>query len=83
MELAEDESYIAATQLLQPQVATTVQKKLRLRGGILLPLAGAVPPAASPGASAGPGPYPQPMIPGPESASAPAVQAPQPQPVPA
>lgn len=74
-ELAEDEAYMEAAMLLRPQVATTVQKKLRLRGGILLSIAGAVPAAATP-ASAGQAPYPQPAIPGPQSASAPGVQQP-------
>ena len=77
-ELAEDEAYIAATQLLNPQVATTVQKRLRLRGGILLPLGGAVPPPATPSSSGGPQPYPQPQIPGPQSASSPSVAPPAP-----
>jgi hypothetical protein len=81
MELAEDESYMAATQLLAPQVPTTVQRKLRLRGGILLPLAGAIPPPGSPAQSGGQQPYPQPMIPGPASASAPGVAPPAPAPV--
>lgn len=67
--LAEDEAYMAATQLLNPQVPTTVQKRLRLRGGILLPLGGAVPAPAGPGGGGGQLPYPQPDVPGPESAS--------------
>lgn len=77
-ELAEDESYIAATQLLTPQLPTTVQKKLRLRGGILLALAGAVPPPGTPAQGGGGAGYPQPQIPGPQSASAPQVTPPVP-----
>jgi hypothetical protein len=71
--LAEDEAFRATAQLLMPMVPTTVQRKIRLRGGILLPLPGAVAPPPAPGASAGLQPYPQPDIPGPESASAPGV----------
>lgn len=77
--LAEDEAHMAAATMLSPLVPTTVQKKLRLRGGILLPQAGAVPPPPSPSSSGGGNlPYPQPQIPGPESASTPAPPAPAP-----